>query len=564
MSTITSLSVTSSGVITIRWEGVGETLFPPQAADLTASIVSGPGALPVNGGQAPLTLDGWTSSGANEQVIGTSPTTELILTPPAQPSIIFQPGQVVMINFSLPTENGASASKSFSASATVDDPYGSVINAIAGPGAPGRGIKQDLDFVTGFPLQVYDSYSMPSGAAGATSVAPSARAAVDAQMKAVLGRSTGSGGVTGMLAALDRSFQPDSSGAVDTWVWQPQSYVVQSDIGAGVTGEQASLARLAASIGDEILPLISGLQPLVPEAKVNPDEINAAKSIVASSWPAFISEVGADGGPRITRAASLLQDAATSLVTLGILLATYASRTSLANIYPQPWGGRGGAAVGAAAFDWSRPGAPPSGWPDPSRANVVTADDEANYTNFVIASDRMQMVITVFQQLYYLQGGQVPANEDRGFLVTLLQRALDSTGEAAVAVYAALDSVNLGQDEREIIFVPGTDPAAVSTTPPYAGTLTVEDIVSWAASFPAQEASSLLQDAGNVGINSIRNRAEDVQTAVGQLQAFAASGPPGLAHPRVTYALQILSDAVDDVVTYAGNASLGYATPTAP
>jgi hypothetical protein len=565
MSTITSLSVTSSGVITIQWEGVSETLLPPQAADLKASIVSGPGAVPVNGGQAPLNLEGWTSSGVIEHVTGTSPTAELVLTPPAQPSIIFQTGLIVMINFSLPTVNGARASQSFKASATVDDPYGSVINAIAGPGAPGRGIKQDLDFVTGFPLQVYDGYSMPSGGGGAASAAPSARAAVDAQMKAVLGRSTGTGGVTGTLAALDRSFQPVVSGGVDTWVWQPQSYVVQSDIGAGVTGEQASLARLATSIGDEILPLISGLQPLVPEAKVNPDEINAAKSIVASSWPAFVSEVGADGGPRITRAASLLEDAATSLVTLGILLATYVSRTSLVNIYPPPWGGRGGGAgVGATKFDWSKPGAPPSGWPAPSRANVVTADDEANYTNFVIASDRMQMVITVFQQLYYLQGGQVPSNQDRGFLVTLLQRALDSTGEAAGAVYAALDSVNLGPDERDIIFVPGTDPSAVSTTPPYSGTLTVEDIVSWAASFPAQEASSLLQDAGNVGINSIKNRAEDVQTAVGQLQAFAASGPPGLAHPRVTYALQILSDAVDDVVTYAGNASLGYATPTAP
>jgi hypothetical protein len=559
MSTITSLSVTSSGVITIRWEGVRQTVAQPQADHLKDSIVSGSGAVPVNGGQAPLTLDGWTSSGVIERVTGTSPTVELVLTPPAHPSIVFQTGLDVMINFSLPTKPSGGGSESFRASATVDDPYGSVINAIAGPGAPGRGIKQDLDFVTGFPLQVYDSYSMPSGGGGASSAAPSARSAVDAQMKAVLGRSTGSGGVTGTLAALDRSFQPVVSGGVDTWVWQPQSYVVQSDIGAGVTGEQASLARLAASIGDEILPLISGLEPLVPEAKVNPDEITAAKSIVASSWPAFVSEVGTDGGPRVTRAVSLLQDAATSLVTLGILLATYTSGTSLADIYPPPWDGGG-----PTTFDWSKPGAPPSGWPAPSRANVVTADDEANYTNFVIASDRMQMVITVFEALYYVPGGQAPSSKDRGFLVTLLQRALDSAGEAADAVYAALDSVNLGPDERDIIFVPGTDPSAASTTPPYAGTLTVEDIVSWAASFPAQEASSLLQDAGNVGINSIKNRAERVQTAVGQLQAFAASGPPGLAHPRVTYALQILSDAVDDVVMYAGNASLGYATPTAP
>ena len=559
MSTITSLSVTSSGVITFQWEGVSETLIPPTAADLQASTVGGRGAVAVNGGQG-LTLTDWTTSDVIEQVHGASPTFEVILTPPARPAITFLPGQGVTIQFSLRTQGGASP---LTASAIVDAPFAEVVNALAGPGSPGRHIQQDLDFVTGFPLQVYDGYSMPSGGGGAAGGAPSARAAVDAQMRAVLGRSSGTGGVAGTLAALDRSFQPDASGGVDTWVWQPQSYAVQSDIGAGVTGEQASLARLAASIGDEILPLISGLEPLVPEARVNPDEIKAVKAIIASSWPAFVSELGTDGGPRITRAASLLEDAATSLVRLGSLLATYASHTSLSNIYPRPPGGGAGRFV-ATPFDWSDPGAPPSGWPAPSRANVVTADDEANYTNFVIASDRMQMVITVFRDLYYLQGGQVPSNEDRGYLVTLLQRALDSTAEAADAVYAALDSVNLGPDEREIIFVPRTDPSGVSTTPPYAGTLTVEDVISWAASFPAQEASSLLQDAGNVGINSINNRATKVQTALGQLQAFAAAGPPGLAHPRVTYALQILSDAVDDVVAYAGNASLGYATPTAP
>jgi hypothetical protein len=559
MSTITSLSVSSTGVIKFRWEGTGESLT---STDPTQSKVVGAGAVAVDGKQAPLDLTGWTPSPPMVQVPGNNPTVEVILTPPAppaQPSIMFQTGLFVMITFSLTTTVGG-PQQTFPATATVDAPYGQVVNAIAGPG----GIKQDLDFVTGFPLQVYDSSGMPSGGGGGggATAAPSARATVDAQMKAVLGRSTGTGGVTGTLAALDRSFQPAVSAGVDTWVWQPQSYVVQSDIGAGVTGEQASLARLAASVGDEILPLISGLQPLVPEAKVNPDEINAAKSIVASSWPGFVSELGTDGGPRITRAARLVRDAATSLVTLGILLATYAKGTKLKNIYPSP-AGAGGVKRSATRFDWSNPGPPQSGWPAPSRANVVTGDDEANYTNFVIASDRMQMVIGRFVSLYYI-GGQVPSGEDRGFLVTLLQRVLDTTGEAADAVYAALDSVNLGPDERSVIFVPGTDPSASSTTPPYAGTLSVEDILSWAASFPAEEASPLLQDAGNVGIKSIRKRAKVIRTAVEALQTFAPSGPPGLAHPRVTYALKILWGALNDVSSYAGNKSLRYARPTAP
>ncbi len=489
----------------------------------------------------------------------------MILAPPATPGIAFQTGLPVVSSFSLATTGGGAQPAIFPATATVDAPYSQVVNAITGP----AGVKQDLDLLTGFPLQVYDSYNMPSGGGGGgggggASAAPTARAMIDAQMKAVLGRSTGTGGVTGTLAALDRSFQPVVAGGVDTWVWQPQSYAVQSDIGAGVTGEQASLARLASTVGDEILPLISGLAPLVPEAKVNPDEIAAAKSVIASSWPGFVNELGTDGGPRIKRAASLLEDASRSLVNLGILLAMYVSKTSIKNIYPWP-PGVGGVQVRVTAFDWKNPGVPVSGWPAPSRVNVVTGDDEANYTNFVIASDRMQMVIGRFVALYYI-GGQVPSSEDRGFLVVLLQRALDTTGEAADAAYAALDSVNLGTDERAVIFVPGTDPsaAAAGTAPPYAGTLSVEDILSWAQSFPAQEASPLLQDAGNVGIQSVERRAKDIRDAVKRLQAFAPSGPPGLAHPWVTYALRILRDALDDVVSYSSNQNLKYALPTAP
>jgi hypothetical protein len=180
------------------------------------------------------------------------------------------------------------------------------------------------------------------------------------------------------------------------------------------------------------------------------------------------------------------------------------------------------------------------------------------------------MVNARFKALYLARPPRgVPSNEDRGFLVTLLQRSLDATGEAADAAYAALDSVNLGQDEREVIFVPGTDP---ENTAGYAGTgaLSVEDILSWAAAFPGEEATPLLQDAGNVGIGSLNARASDIGKMVTLLQDWAGgtpaspSAPPGLGHPRVTYALTILSEALADVTQYAGNTQLGYTSPTGP
>ena len=351
--------------------------------------------------------------------------------------------------------------------------------------------SQDLDYLTGFPFQVYDSYAMPAGGGAGAAASPTARAMVDAQMKAVLGRSTGSGGVAGTLAALDRSFQMVVAEGVDTWVWEPRSYAVQSDIGAGVTGEQASLARLAASVGDEILPLINALSPLVPEATVNPDEIAAAKTIFSQSWPALTTELSTDGGPRIARATGLLTDAATRLVTLGILLGMYESGTTI----PLPPPAVVPAGPGIKLIDGFHP-LKPKTWPPPDRSNgVVTADDEANYTNFIIALDRIALVIRQFQKLYKRDGlGPPRPPEDRGFLIVLLQRALETVGESADAVFAALDSVNLGQDERETIYlVPGQP-----------GSLSVQDVISWAADFAGQEASPLLQDAGNVGVASMR------------------------------------------------------------
>lgn len=438
------------------------------------------------------------------------------------------------------------------------------VRRTSGGGGTGSGgaVAHDLRLLTGFPFQVYDG--APSGSGGAPSASPSggsttsAKAMVDAQMRAVLGRNTGSGGVAGTLAALDRSFQLIDDDGVDSWVWQPQSYAVQSDIGAGVTGEQASLARLAASVGNEILPLVVGLTPLIPEARVNPDEIAAAKAIFAETWPALAGELASDGGPRIARAKRLLSDGARQLVTVGILLGMYKSKTSLANT------GRGGTNNKFQPFTLTS-------WPAPDRSNgVVTGDDEANYTNFLIATERIQLVVTAFANLYVTGGGAVPANEDRGFLVTLLQRAIEATGEAADDVYAALDSVNLGQDEREVSYVPGTDPSNKTNAGP--GLMSVEDILSWASEFPQQEATSLLQDAGNVGIQSIKRRARGLRRAVRALHDFATDPapppkprrPPGLTHPRVIYALDLLRDTLDDVLSNARNKALKYTLPKTP
>lgn len=383
-----------------------------------------------------------------------------------------------------------------------------------------------MNWLTGFPFQVSDGLTGGPSTLGA---AASASAVVDRELRAVLGRVPGIGGVAATVSALDRSFQAVVVDGAQTWAWRPQSYAVLSDIGAGVTGRQASLATFAGTVVDEILPLVAGLRPLFPENAVNPDEIDAARAILTGSLPAFVSEVGTDGGPRIARARSLLTDGATQLQVLGMLLGALGQPPAgidLSN--PLKWPAPPG---GAAAYIFD-PLDPSTWWP-PSEDYVVTVDDEQNLTNYRIGFDRVGLLVTQFATVYV--HGQTG---DRGMLIVILQRALDASAEAAQAVFDALDSVNLGEDERQVIV------ANAATG------LTVEDAVSWAATFPTDEAAPLLQGGGKLGARSVLSRTQALSAAITAVQGLG--DPVGLQHPRVVFALKLLQDAFTDIETAAG------------
>ena len=341
MSAITSLSISSSGAIRFRWEGT--------SSDQTLTAVD-PGSSVTLPGGARTDLTGWTEQATTTvtQLPAAPAVFEVVLGPSAGAAFQPQTGELVKIDFKLKVSVASVALGApvvASAAAVVDAPYSPVINAV---GAAGQGIatsvgatNQGLGYLTGFPFQVYDGVSAPPGAGGAATGVPSAKGVIDAQMSAVLGRTAGSGGVAGTLAALDRSFTQSDQGPVNTWIWQPRSYSVQSDIGAGVTGRQASVARLAGSIADDIVPLVDGMTPLVPEDSVNPDEIGAAQAIFDESLPAFVTEMGMDGGPRTIRAQGLLTDTATQLQALGMILGALGTQpvgpgVDLSN--PTTWG----------------------------------------------------------------------------------------------------------------------------------------------------------------------------------------------------------------------------------
>jgi hypothetical protein len=79
----------------------------------------------------------------------------------------------------------------------------------------------------------------------------------------------------------------------------------------------------------------------------------------------------------------------------------------------------------------------------------------------------------------------------------------------------------------------------------------VEDVLSWAVSFPIDEAAPLLQDGGKLGARSIVTRAgpQGLQGVVALVAGLSA--PTGMTHPRVVFALSLLTAALQDVVNAA-------------
>jgi hypothetical protein len=377
-------------------------------------------------------------------------------------------------------------------------------------GEVGEKVERGMEWLTAFPFEVIEG----TGATASPSAAPlSQQNTVDQLIRGVLGRSVPTGGqpidsagLAATLSALDRSFVEEVVDGADLWVYKPTSYTQQSPIGAGVTGQQASLAQLAQNASNEILPLLP-LTPLVPEFQVNPDEIAAATAIFQQSWAAFVAELGSEGGARLPRAEGLLHDAERELGRLLGLLGMFAP------------------VVPAGTAPVSLPTPVTLGQAVPTRKFVVTIDDETNLTNGIIINDRVTMVAAQFQ-LYVRslrrQDQQPPTNDDRGMEIVLLQRDLDALSEVTQSVYDALDSVGVGADRREIIRIPGDQG------------LFLEDALSWSQGM-SSETQALLQDGGALGAIAVERRLGQLHRAVREVIQFTRREEAefGLKHPRV-------------------------------
>jgi hypothetical protein len=358
--------------------------------------------------------------------------------------------------------------------------------------------------LSSYPFQTTGVSAPPTTPGGTGSTA--LKNLVDAAMKTALGRLPNSGDTRSFVGALNQSFMLSEAEGHTVVTWTPRNLSGTSELGAGVTGAQASLAAFAQDELNSTLPLIDGLYPLLPDA--DREEVAAARSILRMEWIQFVEELQTEGGPRAPRADQL---------------ADRLKRMHLPRL---------GKLLGMVEVDSD--GVPTFDSNDNltiSRENVILPEEEQNLTSFIRIDGSIFSVITSWNR--YRKDF---FKKDLGTGLVLLGRSLSVVVETVDEVYAAMDSVFVGAAERTV--------ANVSLKGKK--DMTVEELLSWVRTFAAEDAVNLIQEGGKRGVEAIIEVTNELCDSIIQfldlIDRDTPELPDGLRQRRVRNPLNELVD----------------------
>ena len=354
----------------------------------------------------------------------------------------------------------------------------------------------------------------PSAMPGAPpSGAPIGQAAAKA-VSDVLGWKLKADDPNGFVGALTQSFQlTDVEGHVES-AWKARTYAVQTDLGGGITGAQASLYSRAKDSLDQSLPLLDGLYPLDPEA--DPEDVKALRELARSQMTALVQELGALGGPSVPKVntyfAILLGTAATPPVDADSL--ADGTLKSLRNVY--------------GIYFKNNP-----------FSNSI--EDEQDITNFRIISDYMTSLLQTWinNQQYFTGSGP---QAFFGTQLVLISRQLSVVAETVNEVRFVLDSVFIGPAERQTLAIYVADGSVMF----------FEDILQKIEAFVSDEAPRLLRDGGRLSVTNNVLPVVDMLAGFIQSASEQSTGvPDGYKTVRVQNALDDLSDQLAELFDLA-------------
>ena len=392
-------------------------------------------------------------------------------------------------------------------------------------------ITESVEDAVSYPL-LTEQVSFPPTAGGgpaAGAVAPVPAGAALGQVAAkavtdVLGWKVNTADPKGFIGALTQSFTlTDVEGHTEA-TWNPRTYAVQTDLGGGITGAQASLYTRARDALDKALPLLDGLYPLDPDA--DPEFVKGLREMARSQMTEIVKELGATGGPSVLRVNTYF----------GILLGT-----GQTNVPP-------GSQTTPVVFD-----------PDQVQGTLGelrqtygiyfqnnpfsnSIQDEQDITNFRVISDYMTSLLQSWNSngQFFLLGTKTP--NFFGTQLVLISRQFSVITETVNEVRFALDSVFIGPSERQTLLLQFRDPTLPA--------IFLEDMLTEIESFNA-EASRLLQDGGRISVtNNILPVARSFQHMVDQSRRPTNIGdlPDGFRTVRVRRTLDDLNDQLKELI----------------
>jgi hypothetical protein len=284
----------------------------------------------------------------------------------------------------------------------------------------------------------------------------------------VLGWKLNSGDPKGFIGSLTQAFTLNDIQGHTEATWNPRTYAVQTDLGGGITGAQASLYTRAQDAVQQSLQLLDGLYPLDPDA--DPEYVKALREMAKSQMNQILGELGAVGGPSVLRVNTYFQ----ILLGQGNPLPT-----TNVEFNPDKVQGTLGTLRNTYGVYFSQ------------NPFLNSIEDEQDITNFRVISDYMTSLLQswVSNATFFLLGTDTPAFF--GTQLVLISRQFSVIAETVNEVRFAMDSVFIGPSERQTLLLEFTD-----TTP----AMFLEDILREIQDFVGTEGPRLLQDGGKISI----------------------------------------------------------------
>ena len=436
---------------------------------------------------------------------------------------------------------------------------GQNVQAAAGQIAPAANqVAQAVNAATTFPILTEEVGYPPSplaspgkggGAGGSSQLGQMAMKAI----ADVLSWKPKVGDPKAFVGALNASFSCQEVEGHTECVWTPRTYAVQTDIGGGITGAQASLYTRAKDAIDDSLKLLDGLYPLRPDADA--EYIQATRDIVRNQLTQLSIELGMAGGPRVTRVDQIFLLLTGVLPPAGVQfdpdqlgVPGVTNQSQLATLrrvlglrrQPLP-----AILANPPAFSFALPAEP---------GNLVnTVEDETDQTNFRIIVD----YVTSLQQSwninrpFFLVGPGAAPQAFFGTQLVLISQQLSVVAESVDEVRFALDSVFIGPDEQQTVlinFALSANPQVGALQPMF-----VDGLLSWIRDFAAEEGPRIVQEGGTFGVGltfvPILQQLILAATGLTDPAIIAAAGvPQAFNTPRVVNAANDLQDQLNNLL----------------